>query len=231
VQKVAVVGLGRFGMMLARQLTANGAEVIAIERTTNLVNEIKDDVDVAVKLDATDETALVSQGIDAVDVCVVAIGDNFEAALLTTVILKKLGVPRIVCRAQTNFHAEIFRRIGADEVIQPEAQAGEHLARRLANPQLQDFISLAEGFALIELRVPAPFHGKTLLQIQLRAKYGVNLVAVKRPAAAEAAVESDAEPAEQYEIVSVPQPNEILRPKDVLVLVGSSEALEKLPKE
>ncbi|MCH8829515.1 MAG: TrkA family potassium uptake protein, partial [Planctomycetes bacterium] len=144
-QKVAVIGLGRFGMVLARQLAASGVEVIAIDRSQNLVNEIKDDVDVAVRLDSTDESALRSQDVHKVDVCVVAVGENFEAALLTTVIARKIGVPRVICRAQTEFHKDIFHQIGADEVIQPETQAGEQLARKLANPHIKDFISLAEG--------------------------------------------------------------------------------------
>ena len=226
-QKVAVIGLGRFGMVLARQLAASGAQVMAVDRSSQRINEIKDDVDVAVRLDSTDETALASQEISNVDVCVVAIGENFEAALLTTVIAKKLGVPRVICRAQTAFHSEIFRQIGADEVIQPEIQAGEHLARKLANPQLEDFISLAEGYTLIELRAPAAFHQKTLTELALRTKYGVNLIAIKRPVV----TEQEGEPAEEYEVVSVPKPDDAIQPNDVLVLAGTDEALACLPKE
>ena len=132
--KIAVIGLGRFGMELARQLGASGVQVIAIDRSPQLVNEVKDSVDIAVRLDSTDEHALASQEIDKVDVCVISIGENSESALLTTVLAKRMGVPKILCRAMTEFHAEIFRQIGADEVIQPEIQAGEHLARKLANP-------------------------------------------------------------------------------------------------
>ncbi len=99
--KVAVIGLGRFGMTVARRLAASGVEVIAIDRTTQLVNEIKDEVDLAVRLDSTDRQALLSQEIDKVDVCVVSIGENFEASLLTTVLVRQLGVPKVVCRAQT----------------------------------------------------------------------------------------------------------------------------------
>src|SRR5687767_2270252 len=100
-RKVAVIGLGRFGAALAKQLTASGAEVIAVDSNMTLVNEIREEVAIAVKLDSTDQDALRGQEIQLVDVAVVAIGENFEAALLTTVILKKMGVPRIICRAQT----------------------------------------------------------------------------------------------------------------------------------
>ena len=226
-RKIAVVGLGRFGMALARNLAASGAQVIAIDKAAPLINEIKDDVDVAVRLDSTDEVAFASQEIDNVDVCVIAIGENFEAALLTTVIAKNLGVPRIVCRAQTAFHVEIFQKIGADEVIRPEVQAGEHLARRLANPHLEDFITLAEGYTIIELRAPAAFQQKTLLDLGLRTKYHVNLVAIKRTVT----TQQDGEVVEQQQVISVPSPNDVIQPDDVLVVIGSDEALARLPQE
>ncbi len=115
------------------------------------------------------------------DVCVVGIGENFEASLLTATILRKLGVKYLICRAQTAVHAEIFRRIGADEIIQPETQAAEELGRRLSNPHLEDLIQLAEGYSLIEMLAPRSFRGKTLEQIGLRTKYQVNLIGVRRP--------------------------------------------------
>lgn len=225
--KIAVVGLGRFGMSLARELGASGAQVMAIDRSGHLINDIKDDVDVAVRLDSTDQAALAGQELDKMDVCVVAIGENFEAALLTTVIAKKLGVPKIICRAQTQIHAEIFRQIGADEVVQPESQTGAHLARQLANPHLEDFISLAEGYTLIELRAPTAFHGKTLKTLALRRQYGVNLIGIKRPVS----VEEEGEVVQREEMLGVPKPDDVIEPEDVLVLVGSDEALARLPKE
>lgn len=225
-RRIAVIGLGRFGMALSRELASSGAQVLAIDRSANLVNELKDDVDVAVRLDSTDETALASQEIARFDVCVVAIGENFEAALLTAVILGRLNVPRVICRAQTEFHAEIFRQIGAHEVIQPETQSGGDLARKLANPHLEDFISLADGFTLIELRAPKEFHGQTLLTLGLRTTYHVNLVAIKRPVPT-----GDSEEQAEREIVSVPNPDNVIQPNDILVVVGSDDALARLPKE
>lgn len=226
-QKIAVIGLGRFGMELARQLAASGVEVLAIDQSIQLINEIKDDVTVAVRLDSTDETALRSQDLHKVDACVVAIGENFEASLLTTVIAHNLQVPRVICRAQTPFHADIFHRIGAHEVIQPETQAGQLLARKLANPQIDDFISLADGYTLIELRAPKPFHEKSILDLGLRREYNVNLVAIKRtlPPA-----EGDPSAAPKH-IIKVPKPETVIQPEDMLVLVGPDEALARLPKE
>ena len=226
-RKVAVIGLGRFGMTLARQMAASGVEVIAIDRTRQLVDDIKDDVDIAVRLDSTDEAALRSQDIDKVDVCVVSIGENFEAALLTTVLANKLEIPRVICRAQTKFHAEIFRQIGADEVIQPEMQAGSDLARKLANPQIEDFIALAEDYTLIELKAPKAFQGKTLQELALRGTFDVNLIAIKRTTQSE----QDGETVESTAITGVPKAGDMIQDGDTLVLVGSDAALARLPKE
>jgi trk system potassium uptake protein TrkA len=228
VQKVAVIGLGRFGTALARQLTVSGAEVIAVDYEMSLVNEIRDSVAVAVKLDSTEPAALRGQEIDLVDVAVVAIGENFEAALLTTVILKKMNVPRIICRAQTAFHAEIFKQIGAHEVIQPEIQAGERLGHSLANPQLEDLITLAEGYTLIELHPPQEFCGKSLQVLELRKKYDVNLVAIKRPYEE---ADEDGNPLKKHKIIGVPRAGDVIDREDVLVLVGSNDALARLPKD
>ncbi|MEZ6064500.1 MAG: TrkA family potassium uptake protein [Planctomycetaceae bacterium] len=180
-QRIAVIGLGRFGSSLTYALADSGVEVLAIDEAVEPVDELMDVADVAVRLDSTDREALISQGVDKVDVCVVAIGEDFEAALLTTVIVKRLGVPMVVCRAQTPFHAEIFKQIGADRVIQPEQEAGRQLARQLASPELVDIVPLAEGYTLIEMRAPELFRGKTIRSLELRQKYDVNLVVIKRP--------------------------------------------------
>lgn len=224
-QRIAVLGLGRFGMNLARALAANRVEVIAIDRNHRLVEEVKDDVSLAVSFDSTDEDSLKSQEIPGCDVCVVAIGENFEASLLTATALKKLGAKYVIVRAQSANHAEIFRRLGADEVIQPETEAGRQLARRLAHPELEDLIELSDGFTLIEVKAPAAFHGRTLEQLALRTKYNVNLVAIKRPSAASAH-----DGADRRVTTYVPQPTYVLHPDDILLIVGTDAAINNLPR-
>jgi trk system potassium uptake protein TrkA len=211
-------------MNLARLLEANRVEVIAVDRNHSLVEEVKDDVTLAVCMDSTDEDALASHEIHQADVCVVAIGENFEASLLTATALKKLGARYVIVRAQTATHAEIFRRLGADEIIQPETEAGRQLARRLANPRLEDLIELSEDFALIELRAPAAFHGQTLTQLALRNKYGVNLIAVRHPAAA-----GGNETSPRY-VTFVPQSDYAIAADDLLLLVGGDSAIRQLPR-
>ncbi|MEO2015985.1 MAG: TrkA family potassium uptake protein [Fuerstiella sp.] len=226
-QRVAVIGLGRFGMALARRLSQDGAEVIAIDRQHKRIDEICNDVAIAVQLDSTEETALRSQEVERVDCVVVAIGENFEAALLTTVICKKnLKVQNVICRAQTPLHAEIFQQIGADEVIQPEQNAGEMLGRRLAHPRIHDYVKLGDGFTIVELQSPSPFVGKTLKEIDLRSTYGVNLIAIRRKAEP-----SDAEEQQSPDqLISVPGPNDRIEASDILLLSGSDTALSNLPQ-
>lgn len=226
-RKVAVVGLGRFGMAVARQLASTNVQVIAIDTDPELIEDVKDYVSAAVVLDSTDEHALRSQEIDKVDVLVIAIGENFEAALLTTVLARKLGIPEVICRASTAVHADIFQRIGADEVIQPETATGQQLARRLANPLLDDFIDLGEGFTLIELRAPVAFRGRTLRDLNLRVKYNVNLVAIRR-----SQTSRDAQGNEQVrQHLTVPLADEVIQPEDTLVVIGGNEHLARLPQE
>jgi len=224
VRRIAVIGLGRFGMNLARLLESQRVEVIAADSDMRLVEEVKDEVTLAVCLDATDEEALTGHEIHRADVCVVAIGEHFEASLLAASALKKLGAKNVIVRAQTATHAEIFRRLGADEIIQPETEASRQLARRLANPHLEDLIELSDGYTLIELRAPAAFHGKTLEQLGLRSKYRVNLVAVKRQS-------EEAEAGAPRRVTTyVPHAGYVIHPDDILLLVGTDAALNNLPR-
>jgi len=223
--KVAIIGLGRFGTELARSLGASKVEVIAIDNSDKLVNEVKDDVAIAVRLNSTDEMALKSQEIDKVDACVISIGENFEAALLTTVIVKKLGVPKIICRAQSKFHAEIFMQIGATEVIQPELQAGAHLARLLANPHLEDYLQVGDGYTMIELLSPHEFVGKNLTELGLRSKYSVNVVAIRKRNSEE--IEKATE--KIYTTDCVPHPDYQIQESDILLIIGTDQDLARLP--
>jgi trk system potassium uptake protein TrkA len=213
-------------MTLARTLGESGAEVIAIDADGRLVDQVKDYVAAAVRLDSTDATALSGQEVAKCDVVVIAIGENFEAALLTTVIVKQFGVRRVICRAQSAVHAEIYRQIGADEVIQPEMQAGANLGRSLASPHIDEVVPLAEGYSLIELHAPQAFFEKTLAGLNLRVKYQVNLVAIKRTRQVAVGGRNVTE-----EVLSVPTPDEVIHEGDTLVLVGSNDALNRLPKE
>jgi len=224
----AVIGLGRFGKKLAIALAMSGAEVIAIDRDRALIDSIRDQVSHAVRLDGTDEDALKAQGVDKVDVAIVGIGQGgqaFEAAILTVVNLRAIGVKRIYARAQSLTAGEVFSKIGATEVIYPEVESAQRWAYKLIAPQIGEKIDFAPGYSLARVKAPASFAGKTLMELQLRQKYNVNLVAIKRSEKAKT------KKSEKAGIINVPMPNTIIYEEDILMLAGSDPDLAKLPQE
>jgi trk system potassium uptake protein len=218
-QKYAVIGLGLFGQTLARQLSIGGAEVIAIDIEAKLVQELADDVAHAVTLDATDVRALRSQGVDQVDVAIVAIGENFEGNVLCTLILKQtFGLKEVITRAMTMAQFKILALMDV-RVLQPERESAERLATRLLRPGLIDNIQLAEHFNLVQLEAPKVFHDRALRELDLRNDYSCNVVSIRK------AAEGDGQ------MISVPHPDDLIREGDVLYLIGSDENLGRLTDE
>lgn len=213
--KCAIIGLGTFGRAAAIGLARAGAEIIAVDRSMDRVNAVKDEVALAVRLDASQREALESNGISGVDVLVAAIGENFEAQVLAVVHAKKLGIKRVVARAMTPDHHKVLEAVGADEVFNPEEEAARSLVQRLTISDITNYFELTEGFSLVEVKAPAQIVGKTLRSLDLRRHFRVNLVAIKRTTVAADGTE------EVKEFNPVPLPDEIIRETDVLVLVGS----------
>lgn len=215
--KVAVVGMGLFGKSLARQLSRAGAEVIAVDANLELVDDMKDEVTLAVRLDATDERELRSQGVHKADVLVASIGDNFEANQMLVILAKKLGIPRVVARAPSKVHARILRMIGADEVVLPEEQAAEEMGRRIIAPSLKGYFKLIEGHSVAEIEAPSMFHGRTLMELDLKQRYRVNLVAITRPV-----------PGGRPSINAVPLGTDLLQKGDILAVAGRDDDILRL---
>ena len=222
--RFAVIGLGRFGMRLAKGLAAAGAEVIAVDKRPELVEQMRDIVTLAVCLDATDEEAIVAQGIDKVDVAIVGVGGAFEAGALATSILKSLGVPRVISRATTRQRAEIVSRIGADDIVNPEAESADRWCSRLVMPQVLEKIDLGDKHSLVQIRAPSSWTGKTLAQLNIRKKYKVNVVVIHRPL-------KGADQHGQTYLIDTPLPDSMIEAGDSLLVVGTNEAIEALPKE
>lgn len=176
----AVIGLGRFGSAVALNLIKRGFTVLGIDRDPAIVQSLADRVPQIVALDSTNEDALRAVDITSFETVVVAIGTHFENNLLTTVTLKSLGVRRVVCKAVSERQQQILLRVGADEVVLPEHEAGARLAWRLAEPHVVDHLELGAGFSVAELVLPERLVGKTLMQSNLRERYGINVLAVKR---------------------------------------------------
>jgi trk system potassium uptake protein TrkA len=228
-KRFAVIGLGRFGKKLAIALAMSGAEVIAIDRNREEIELIRDQVSHAVRLDSTDEEALKAQGIDKVDVVIVGIGQGtgqgFESAVLTVVNLKQLGIKQIYARAEDVIAGEVFSKIGATDVIYPEIESAQRWAYKLIAPQIGEKIDFAPGYSLARVKAPASFDGKTVMDLQLRQKYNVNLISIKRDE------QSKAKKSERGAIINVPMPSTIIYQDDILMVAGSDVDLAKLPQE
>jgi trk system potassium uptake protein TrkA len=228
-KRFAVIGLGRFGKKLAIALAMSGAEVIAIDRNREEIELIRDQVSHAVRLDSTDEEALKAQGIDKVEVVIVGIGQGtgqgFESAVLTVVNLKQLGVKQIYARAEDLIAGEVFSKIGATDVIYPEIESAQRWAYKLIAPQIGEKIDFAPGYSLARVKAPASFDGKTVMDLQLRQKYNVNLISIKRDE------QSKAKKSERGAIINVPMPSTIIYQDDILMVAGSDVDLAKLPQE
>jgi len=217
----AVIGLGTFGVSLCDELGEKGGDVLAIDNQAALVERVKDTVSQSIVMDSTDEDAMGQVPFDNVETAVVAIGDNVEASILTTAILKKLGIPRIVARAITDLHQEVLRQVGADEIINLEVDEGVRMAQRLISPDILDHIPISENISLAEVAVPREFVEKTLKQLDVRRRMRVSIVAIRRT---ELAVDEEGNTLRSERMV-FPEADQALSEGDVVLVVGENEDL------
>ncbi|MCX7792118.1 MAG: TrkA family potassium uptake protein [Chloroflexaceae bacterium] len=179
-QEFAVIGLGRFGSAVALNLIERGYTGLGIDRDPEIVQKLADRITQIVALDSTNEDALRAVDITSFETVVVAIGTHFENNLMTTVTLKSMGVNRVVCKAVSERQQQILLRVGADQVVLPEHEAGARLAWRLAEPRVLDHLDLGSGFSVAEVRVPNWLVGQSLMTSGLRKRFGINVLAIKR---------------------------------------------------
>jgi trk system potassium uptake protein TrkA len=213
--KCAVIGLGDFGRAAAIGLARAGAEVIAIDRNMDRLNLVKDEVALAIRMDATHRDALEAQEIAKADVLVAAIGQNFEAQVLVVVHARTLGIKRIVARALTEDHRRVLEAVGANEVFNPEEEAARNMVQRLTISNIRNYFELADGFSLVEVEAPAGSLGRTLRELDLRNRFRVNLVAIKRMAVGLDGARL------LKEFKAVPMPDDVIQAGDILALAGS----------
>ncbi len=225
-RRFAVIGLGRFGSKLAIALSMSGAEVIAIDKNREVIDLIRDQVGHAVRLDSTDEEALRAQGVHNVDVAIIGMGQKgFEDAILTVVTLRQMGVQHVYARAESLVAGQVFSKVGATEVIYPELESAQRWAYKLIAPQIGEKIDFAPGYSLARIEAPESFDGKTVMDLQLRQKYNVNLVLIKR------SDETRAKKTEKGPIIAVPMPGTVVYQGDILMIAGSDGDLARLPQE
>jgi trk system potassium uptake protein TrkA len=212
--QVAVIGLGRFGFHAATLLTEAGHEVLAIDVERDLVQRIRDDSSQAVVLDARDTGALRDLGIPEFDAVVLSLGEQVDTSALVTLHLKEIGVRRLIVKATSADHARLLRLIGADEVVFPERDAAERLAHRLTDANLLDFIPLGDSHSIRELVAASDLVGKSLAELKLRNRYGVQVIAIRHAA-------TDA-------LTVNPDPDIKVRESDTLLVLGTNEDLDRL---
>ena len=178
--KFAVIGVGRYGSTIARKLSERGAEVFAIDTNKDKVDALKDDVALAVNLDSTDKKALLSQNIQGVDAAIVAIGENFQAVILTSMNLLELGVPSVIARSGSDAQRQILEKVGVSEVLTPEEEVATLVCERLVNPSVISFLQLPDNYEIAEIKAPRACVNKNIEDVGLRNKYSLSLITIKR---------------------------------------------------
>jgi trk system potassium uptake protein TrkA len=213
-KQFAVIGIGRFGESLIKELTRLGYEVLAIDVDENRINEAVGIVTHAIQADSMDENTLKAIGIRNFDVVIVAIGDNIQSNILTSIILKEMGVRTIVAKAQNALHGKVLEKIGVDHVIYPERDMAIKLARSLVSHNFLEQINLSSTYSIIELFTPHIFINKNLTELDLRKKMRISILAIRRG----------------EDIIVAPSPDEKVLPGDILVVLGNNADLEAISK-
>jgi trk system potassium uptake protein TrkA len=222
-QKVfAVFGLGAFGMEVCRVLIEKGGKVIAFDNQPQPIEKIKDLVTQVMVLDSTDEDALRSAPLENVDVAIVAMKDDVEASILTTALLKNIGVPYIMARAVTDIHMRVLRQVGANEVINLEIEEGRRVASRLLTGEVLETIPVTEDYSIVELSVSESMVGKSLARLNLRREYLVNVIAIER---FKTTVDEEGNPVKEERVI-LPTKDDVLLSDDILIVVGRNSDLD-----
>ncbi len=208
-----VIGMGRFGQSVAKGLASLGQEVLAVDSDEALVNEIVPYVTHAVQADATDEKALAALGIRNFDVAVVTIGDNIQASILITMLCKELGVSFVLAKAVSELHGKVLYKTGADRVVFPERDMGMRVAHNLADSNILDYIEIAGDLRIVDVAVLPTWENKSLMELDFRKKYGVNVIAIKK---------------KNKEMNTVPHGVDVIDKDDMLIVVGNKESIARL---
>lgn len=214
-KEFVVIGLGRFGGSIVRSLADQGMEVMAIDMDEDKVNEFSTTASHAVVADSTDESVLKSLGIRNFDHVIVAIGDNIQSSILTTIMLKEIGVKKITVKAQNDYHEKVLRKIGANQVVHPERDMGRRIAHNIVSNNVLDYLELSDEHSIVELVANEKLSGNSLIDLDIRAKYGINIVAIKR----------------DRDIIVSPQAEEEIQEGDILIVIGADTDINRFEKK
>jgi trk system potassium uptake protein TrkA len=211
-RQFCIIGCGRFGATVANKLTELGCEVMVIDTDEETIQNISNDVTYAVQADATDENSLKSIGVRNFDVVIISIGENIQSSILVTLMVKELGVKHIVAKAQNELHGKVLSKIGANRIVYPEKEMGIRIAKNLVSDNILDYIELAPDYSIMEVLALEEWLGKNLMEINMRAKYGVNVMAIKHGTEINIAVTAD----------------NTIKEGDILVVIGHNDDLKKI---
>lgn len=214
-KQFAVIGLGRFGGSICRTLAQEGMEVMAIDKDENRVNDYSSIASHAVVGDSTDEKVLKGLGLRNFDHVIVAIGDDIQASILTTIILKELGVKHITAKALNDYHEKVLIKIGADHVVHPERDMGKRIAHNMISNSVLDYLELSDEHSIVEIVANKKIAGHTILDLDIRAKFGITIVAIKRGS----------------EIIVSPQAHEMIYENDILIVIGADTDINRFEKK
>ncbi|WP_216828144.1 potassium channel family protein [Alkalihalobacterium elongatum] len=214
-KQFAVIGLGRFGGSICKELSRLGMEVLAIDHSPEKVDEFKDIVTHAVVANSTDEMALKNLGIRNFEHVIVAIGDDIQSSILTTLMLNELGVKHITVKAQNDYHEKVLEKIGAHEIVHPERDIGIRIAHHIVSKNVLDYLELSDEYSIVELIAGEKLHGKTLIDLNIRAKYGINIMAIKR----------------KEDINVSPRAYEKIIRGDILIVIGADKDIDRFEKQ
>ncbi|WP_431087077.1 potassium channel family protein [Paenibacillus sp. 8b26] len=214
-QQFVVIGLGRFGSNLALQLVDMGCEVLGIDQNEDIVDSMSELLTHTVVADATDEDSLRSLGIRNFDCGIVAIGNDIQVSILAAILLKELGVSKVVAKAISVLHGRALEKLGVDRVIYPERDMGIRVAHQLVTPNLLDYLELSKEYSIVELNVPACLHGKTLSELNARTRFGCSIVALHTANG----------------ILIAPTAMDRLKADDIMVIIGSNDNIGRFEDE
>ncbi|RND00363.1 potassium channel family protein [Lysinibacillus halotolerans] len=210
-KQYAVIGLGRFGTSIARRLYEAGQEVLGIDLNEERVEDAEKYITHGIIADSTEEKALNSVGISNFDCVIVAIGDDIQASILTAMLLKNLGVKKVIAKAISKRHGQVLEAIGTNWIIYPERDMGERVANQLLSPNMLNYIELSKEYNIEELMIPNKMAGKSLKELDLRAKFNISVIAILR----------------NGEIIITPSPEESIHRGDILVSIGKRNDLAR----
>ncbi|MBE7024827.1 MAG: TrkA family potassium uptake protein [Ruminococcaceae bacterium] len=212
-KRFLVIGLGRFGNSVALMLARQNCEVMVIDRREEAINLIRDEVTYAVIGDSTDSEVLEKIGVRNFDAVIVCISGSMEDSIMTTALLKEMGVEKVITKGKNDLHAKVLRKLGADKVVQPERDMGMRLAQMLNAENVMDYIELSPTLSIIELSIPLDWVGKSIIDLDVRKRYKINILAIKK---------------KNGSVDATPSSGTVFEKEDIIVVLGEKDSLEKL---